>query len=225
MSARYETFEEPLCLSSLMMLQKSVDKLARSLEEKIPHGLSLRPSKTWSGTTMTSPTTTRTPSTTSIPTWPSAKISSLPEVGFPDSDESWENLKDYGLLCAAFVTIWMSLTLLALTWVRMNDLGYRTRSVSSRLLSLNMLRNFLVLIWGLSDCILEFFRTEMEILVCKCSYNFFVPAFGDTVVATLLLPVHHLRRSPPLLSSVLLSPQKTPIGCRTNSSQPSSWVV
>jgi hypothetical protein len=145
MSARYETFEEPLCLSSLMMLQKSVDKLARSLEEKIPHGLSLRPSKAWSPTTTPPSTTTRMPSTASTLIWPLAKTSSSSVTGFPSVDESWEDVKDYGLLFAAFVTIWIGLTLLALTWVRMNDLGYRTRSVSSRLFRL-FFQNVLMMI-------------------------------------------------------------------------------
>ena len=132
MSANYESYDEPLCLSSLMKLQKTVDKLARSLEEKIPHGLAIRPSKTWTGTSTPSPIT-RMLSSTSLPTWPLAKTSLLQQDEFQGSSENEDSLREYLLLSVAFVTIWTSLTLLALTWLRMNDLGYRTRSVSSRL--------------------------------------------------------------------------------------------
>ena len=133
MSGRYESYDEPLCLSSLMKLQKTVDKLARSLEEKIPQGLAIRTSKLSNGRT-TFPPTTPTPSPILLPTWPLAKTSWSPEdAEFPGSSENDVSPKDYLLLCVGFVTIWTSLTLLTLTWVRMNDLGYRTRSVSSRL--------------------------------------------------------------------------------------------
>lgn len=50
MTLPFEAFDKASCLSSLMMLKKTIDKLAWLMEEKIPNRLVIYLSRIWPGT-------------------------------------------------------------------------------------------------------------------------------------------------------------------------------
>jgi hypothetical protein len=133
MAASMIGYDEPLCLSSLMRLQKSVDKLARSLEEKIPTGMAIKSSKPSNAMMSLMPSqTTTTPSILAKP-WSSLNRLRTTELEYPEaSNETFEDsLMDFGTLLAVFAVIWMTTTILMLFWIRMSDLGYKTSTVNS----------------------------------------------------------------------------------------------
>lgn len=130
-AARSDAFDEPLCMSSLMQLQKMVVKVSNSLEEKIPNGLALRPSRISPGS-----------GTTSMPRWSLPSTSQLQIPGLvpepaqmtsqgPAGNGSLGEIHlEFLLVCAVFVTIWIAIATLVLLWIRFSDLGYRTSTVS-----------------------------------------------------------------------------------------------
>jgi hypothetical protein len=122
-------FEEPLCLSALTTLQKSVDQLSKSLDEKIPLGMMIRPSPTSTllQTTMLAPMGPPTPLglNMSVPDSHPASMIAVQDVNVTPSSP----LADYFLLFLGSAAVWIVIVILTLLWIRFSDLGYRTTTV------------------------------------------------------------------------------------------------
>jgi hypothetical protein len=124
-------FEEPLCLSALTTLQKSVDQLTKSLDEKIPLGMMIRPSPTSAllQTTTLAPLGPPLPLglNMSVPDGPPGSMIAVQNVNVTSSNL----LADYFLLFLGSAAVWMTIVILTLLWIRFSDLGYRTTTVRS----------------------------------------------------------------------------------------------
>jgi len=102
-----------------MIIQQKLDKLMKSLDEKIPVGMAIRSSKAG----------TMTPSRIGNPL--SSPLANRALTGLSQSNTKppqWfllgnENLAYFGL-SATSLLIWMTTVILMLMWLRYNELGY-----------------------------------------------------------------------------------------------------